>query len=126
VPQAKLEQIAIQAKIEDDSVFDDISHISERNSRPVDLALPMHLQNQEFLPVQQLQRDEDFEVKSNLKSRRAELKKQRGQAQESGPMKEDDNRPQPQQDQMVSAKDGEESIPDGLTVRTVMPSAKRS
>jgi len=87
VPQAKLEQIAIQAKIEDDSVFDDISHISERNSRPVDFALPMHLQNQEFLPVSQLQRDEDQEVKSNLKSRRAELKKQRKQAQVSSPRK---------------------------------------
>lgn len=107
-------------------MFDDISHISERNSRPVDFALPMHLQNQEFLPVQQLQRDEDQEVKSNLKSRRAELKKQRKQAQISGSMKEVDNRPQSQQEQMVSAKDGEESIPDGLTMRTVIPSAKRS
>lgn len=107
-------------------MFDDISHISERYSRPVDLALPMHLQNLEFLPVQQLQRDEDQEVKSNLKSRRAELKKQRTQAQAAGPIQVSDNRLQQQQEQMISAKDGEESIPDGLTVRTVMPSAKRS
>jgi len=51
-PQSKIEQIEIQAKMEDDSVFDDISHISERHSRPVDFMLPMHLQYQELLPIQ--------------------------------------------------------------------------
>jgi len=63
--------------MEEDSVFDDISHISARHSRPVDDNLPMHLQNMEFLPIEHVQRDDDLDVKNNIKLRRAELKKQR-------------------------------------------------
>lgn len=76
----KIEQISVQAKIEEESVFDDISHISERYSRPLDQPLPMHLQNMEFLPVDQLQRDDDQDVKMNIKQRRAELKRKREEA----------------------------------------------
>jgi len=66
--------------MDDESVFDDISHISERYSRPVDFTLPMHLQNMELLPIQQSQRDDDQDVVSNIKLRRSTLKLQRGQA----------------------------------------------
>jgi len=41
-------------------------------------------------------------------------------------MKDDDNRRKPYLDQAISAKGGEESILDGLTVRTPMQSGKKS
>jgi len=41
-------------------------------------------------------------------------------------MKEDDNRRKPYLEQAISAKDGEESILDGLTVRTPIQSGKKN
>ena len=81
--RSKIEQFAMEAKIEDDSVFDDISHISERYSKPMEVTLPMHLQNMEFLPVQQVVRDgdDDEEVKEDIWQRRERLEKQREEAQ---------------------------------------------
>jgi len=60
--RSKIEQFAMEAKIEDEPVFDDISHISERYSKPMEVTLPMHLQNMEFLPIQQVIRDDDQDV----------------------------------------------------------------
>lgn len=48
---SKIKQLSMEAKLENESVFDDISHISERYSRPVEATLPIHLQNMEFLPI---------------------------------------------------------------------------
>jgi len=64
--RSKIEQFAMEAKIEDESVFDDISHISERYSKPVEVTLPMHLQNMEFLPIQQVSRDDDQDVVEDI------------------------------------------------------------
>jgi hypothetical protein len=71
----------MEAKLEDESVFDDISHISERYSRPVEATLPIHLQNMEFLPIQEVIRDNDQLVMDNIWQRREQLEKQREQAQ---------------------------------------------
>ena len=79
--RSKIEQFAMEAKIEDESVFDDISHISERYSKPVEVTLPMHLQNMEFLPIQQVIRDDDQDVQDNIWQRRERLEKQREEAQ---------------------------------------------
>lgn len=79
--RSKIEQFAMEAKIEDESVFDDISHISERYSKPAEVTLPMHLQNMEFLPIQQVIRDDDQDVKDNIWQRRERLEKQREEAQ---------------------------------------------
>jgi len=79
--RSKIEQFAMEAKIEDESVFDDISHISERHSKPVEVTLPMHLQNMEFLPIQQVIRDDDQDVQDNIWQRRERLEKQREEAQ---------------------------------------------
>lgn len=78
---SKIEQLAMEAKIEDESVFDDISHISERYSKPMEVTLPMHLQNMEFLPIQQVDRDDDQDVVEDIWQRRERLEKQREEAQ---------------------------------------------
>lgn len=71
----------MEAKLEDESVFDDISHISERYSRPVEASLPIHLQNMEFLPVQEVIREDDQLVVDNIWQRREQLEKEREQVQ---------------------------------------------